>query len=606
MSRVRRQLLSGLLAAAFLLLFFYFPRDHLRHEDSDQLPAEPSATLTIPDGPLKDEVDPDFLWRKLPVRNPFMFMHPLPTAVPQKLPKIQAKPSRVSRVTLWFQRNRREAVKDAFVRCWKSYQSLAWTTDELGPISGLPKNDLGGWGATLVDNLDTLWIMGMRKEFDDAVAAVSQINFEDTSAAEINTHETNIRYLGGLLAAYDLSDDRRLLLKAIDVGDMLYAAFDTPNRMPITRWDIHKSARQEEQLAEESALVAELGSFILEFTRLTQLTNDPKYFDAAQRVMAKFDEQQDSTTLAGMWPAVLNAQQGIFKGDDYTLDVEAESLYGSLPKAHALLGGQIPMYRSMYEKSTRTIAGHTLFRPMNPGGQDILLSGTVHVLTTQNGRPRTHLESLTHQRACSAAGMFALGAALFDIPIHLKIAQKLVDGCVWAYHSMERGIMPEVIETVPCASQTSCPWNEWHWKQEVWKKANKDPQPDFDVDAFIEENSLPKGIIDIPDARYNLRPQAIESIFLLYRITGREDLLDTAWDMFQAVQKNTRTDKGNAVLVDVTAQDENLQRENSMESFWMAQTLKYFYLMFSASDVLSLDEYVFSSGGHPLKRPEQF
>lgn len=529
-------------------------------------------------------------------------MMQLPTGMQQKLPKLQSKFSQVSRFAVWFQRNRRQAVKDAFARCWESYQSLAWKTDELAPISGGPRNELGGWGATLVDNLDTLWIMGMREEFDDAVAAVSKINFEDTPSPEINTHETNIRYLGGLLAAYDLSDDRRLLRKAIQVGDMLYAAFDTPNRMPVIHWDFHGAARQEEQQASKSALTAEIGSFTLEFTRLSQITDDPKYFDAAQRVMAKFSQEQDSTNLVGMWPVLLNAREGLFKSDYYTLGADAESLYGSFPRAHALLGGQIPIYRQMYEKSARTAAGHTLFRPMNPDGKDILISGTVHVSTIQNGKPRTHLESVTHHHACSAAGMFALGGVLFNIPIHLKIAQKLVDGCVWAYNSTSHRIMPETIETVPCASQTTCPWNERHWKQEVLKKANKEQKPDFDVEAFIQEHNLPKGFISIPDKSYNLRPEAIESIFLLYRITGREDLLDTAWDMFEAIRNSTQTDLGNAALVDVTAEGDP-RHGDSMESFWMAQTLKYFYLMFSPPDNVSLDEFVFSTGGHPLKRP---
>jgi mannosyl-oligosaccharide alpha-1,2-mannosidase len=197
-------------------------------------------------------------------------------------------------------------VKEAFRRCWKAYKSKAWEADELAPISGTPQNGLGGWRATIFDNLDTLWIMGMHAEVENAVIAVSQMSFADTSSPEINTHEVNSRYLGGLLAAYDLSSDHRLLQKAIEVGDMLYAAFDTPNRMPIIYWDLHRAARQEEQIAEEIVSASELGSFILEFTRLSQITGDQKYYDAAQRVMAALERHQDSTKLTVVWPVVLN------------------------------------------------------------------------------------------------------------------------------------------------------------------------------------------------------------------------------------------------------------------------------------------------------------
>jgi hypothetical protein len=68
----------------------------------------------------------------------------------------------------------------------------------------------------------------------------------------------------------------------------------------------------------------------------------------------------------------------------------------------------------------------------------------------------------------------------------------------------------------------------------VWKKANNQPEPDqsVNVDAFIKDHSLPEGVNSIHDARYNLRPEMIESMLILHRITASEDLLDIAWEMF--------------------------------------------------------------------------
>lgn len=77
--------------------------------------------------------------------------------------------------------------------------------DEIMPISGRINDPFKGWGATLVDSLDTLWIMGMKDEFNEAVEAASKINFTaDTSTGQINIFETIIRYLGGLISAYEL------------------------------------------------------------------------------------------------------------------------------------------------------------------------------------------------------------------------------------------------------------------------------------------------------------------------------------------------------------------------------------------------------------------
>jgi mannosyl-oligosaccharide alpha-1,2-mannosidase len=131
-----------------------------------------------------------------------------------------------------------------------------------------------------------------------------------------------------------------------------------------------------------------------------------------------------------------------------------------------------------------------------------------------------------------------------------------------------------------------------------------DPNPSLDVEKYVREHHIAKGFISIPDTRYNLRPETIESIFVLYRVTGREDLLDIAWELFEKIQNATKTSDANAALADVTTNGEPVHND-SMESYWMAHTLKYFYLIFGPPDVLSLDEYVFNSGGHPLKLPER-
>lgn len=83
---------------------------------------------------------------------------PLPTGQPKALPKVQASETlfRETPVT----RNRRDAVKNAFSRSWNAYKEQAWTWDEVRPVTGGGKNTFGGWAATLVESLDTLWIMG--------------------------------------------------------------------------------------------------------------------------------------------------------------------------------------------------------------------------------------------------------------------------------------------------------------------------------------------------------------------------------------------------------------------------------------------------------------
>ena len=157
---------------------------------------------------------------------------------PLKVPKIQYDFSLVPerRDAKARRKARQQAVKETFKHAWKGYKEHAWLKDEVAPISGDAKDTFGGWAATLVDSLDTLWIMGLYDEFSVALAAVEKINFSSSSEESINCFETVIRYLGGFLSAYDLSGRQVLLQKAIELGDMMYATFDTPHRMPVTRW----------------------------------------------------------------------------------------------------------------------------------------------------------------------------------------------------------------------------------------------------------------------------------------------------------------------------------------------------------------------------------
>jgi mannosyl-oligosaccharide alpha-1,2-mannosidase len=115
-------------------------------------------------------------------------------------------------------------------------------------MTGGSKDPFGGWAATMVDSLDTLWIMDLKEEFREAAQAAAKLDWANTTEAGINLFETTIRHLGGLLGAYDLSGEPALLSKATELGDMLYMAFDTPNRMP-GFWLTFEAARSGLQVA---------------------------------------------------------------------------------------------------------------------------------------------------------------------------------------------------------------------------------------------------------------------------------------------------------------------------------------------------------------------
>ncbi|EEY21257.1 endoplasmic reticulum mannosyl-oligosaccharide 1,2-alpha-mannosidase [Verticillium alfalfae VaMs.102] len=385
----------------------------------------------------------------------------LPTGKPLALPKVQhdfeAERSRdlkrarhLSVFSSPQNFERQQAIKNAFKKTWTSYKRHAWGYDELKPISLDGVDKFNGWGATIVDSLDTLWMMGMYDEFNDAVAFVASLDWNNSTQLHCNLFETNIRYLGGLVAAFDLSQERVLLEKAIELGDMLYAAFDTPDRFP---------------------------PFIFSF---------------------------------------VNLRAGQIIPDAY----QSAAAIGSLSLE---------------------------FTPLRAADQ----------------------------------------------------RQQLARGCAWAYASTDSGVMPEKSQMLRCPSLEPCAWDEARWLS-LSDTATLTAMVTGDDDTATKRPA-PRGHWRVDDPRYLLRPEAVESLFVLYRVTGEAELQDMAWDMWQAIEKATATDGAFAAVRDVTA--ETPEQADEMESFFLAETLKYFYLLFSDPNFMSLDDWVFNTEAHPFKRP---
>lgn len=268
---------------------------------------------------------------------------------------------------------------------------------------------------------------------------------------------------------------------------------------------------------------------------------------------------------------------------------------------HALLGGAGEKYEEMTTKALETARKHVLFRPMLPEENDVLFPGRV----LSNGKIVELLPESQHL-ACFAGGMYALAGRLFGSESFVATGDKLARGCAWAHEAMPQGIMPEIFTLVPCRvpEPATCEWNETRWRE--------------DLPAGAE---LPRGFTRHPDLSYLLRPEAIESIFVLYRVTGSRDLQEMAWRMFESIEKATKTSFGHAAIQDVSLREAATVKMNSMEvgrpglqerfgrihadgwvkSFWLSETLKYFYLIFSEPDLISLDDYVFNTEAHPFK-----
>ncbi|KAJ5706968.1 CAZyme family GH47 [Penicillium malachiteum] len=747
---------------------------------------------------LHHETDaPPAHWRKFPERFPVSAAEliKLPKDRAKSMPKLQAKLKDESSIDKQERLQRLSTIRAEFKRAWLAYKDVAMGHDELKPLSSAFEDPFNGWGATLVDSLDTLWIMDMKDEFSEAVDAVKKIDFTTSPREDIPLFETVIRYLGGLIGAYDISGQRygELLEKAEELAEILIGAFDTPNRMPMLyyRWTPDRVTRPHR--ASKAAGLAEIGSLSLEFTRLAQLTQQDKYYDAIARITNELERLQDDTTIPGLWPVRVNAQgcakykppkvtlnskeeprsepqvplastetenatttsatttvhrhytaptdvesylnlisrdlsdidlseaepanyhstsialdvedqldheykcdgglllPTVYRENKYTMGGMADSTYEYLPKEYLLLGGANDQYKNMYKKAIDSARKNLLFRPMIKGQRDIRFMASSSNLdpSKKNIDMATDLIYETHHLTCFVGGMVAVGAKAFGIEGDLDLAAKLTEGCVWGYESTTTGIMPERFRVLPCSKETSCEWDQARYDEEIKKFGHvrdsaaeaqfrsgessygqrvkmgsdsksaepsgsmavplpmpgslnphdQEPYPYQKRDTFsigraaassaipkpasptgdLEDRDaprvsspgalsqtdrdyhLPEGMVNIGSSEYYLRPEAIESVFIMFRLTGDDIWREKGWKMFEAVSKYTRTELANAAITDVMSQ--RPVQKDSMESFWLAETLKYFYLLFSDPNVVDLDRYVLNTEAHPFQRP---
>ena len=133
-------------------------------------------------------------------------------------------------------RERREKVKSMMKHAWDNYVTYAWGKNELRPVSkrGHSASIFGSisMGATIVDSLDTLFIMGFDKEFEKAKAWVGEHLDLGQMSGDVSVFETNIRYLGGLLSIFSLTGEEMFKSKAVHIADKLLPAFNTPTGIP--------------------------------------------------------------------------------------------------------------------------------------------------------------------------------------------------------------------------------------------------------------------------------------------------------------------------------------------------------------------------------------
>ena len=236
-----------------------------------------------------------------------------------------------------------EDVRSEMRWAWRNYREHAWGKDQIKPLSGgsesFPLKDRH-LGLTIIEALDTLWVMGLDQEFRDGVDWV-KANLDFDVDGEVSVFETSIRIVGGLLSAWHACGDPVLLAKARDLANRLLPSFAaSPLGIPHRYVNLKTGALRGQQTNP-----AETGTFIPEFGFLSRATRDDSYRAAAKRALVSMFERRSKI---GLIADSIDCMTGEWRSRRATIGPPSDSFYEYLWDGWDFLGERdcLRMYRS--------------------------------------------------------------------------------------------------------------------------------------------------------------------------------------------------------------------------------------------------------------------
>ncbi|KAM9939541.1 hypothetical protein OXX80_000983 [Metschnikowia pulcherrima] len=465
----------------------------------------------------------------------------------------------------------KQEVRDVFLESWRSYEENAWGKDEFHPVSGKGKN-MGpkplGW--FIVDTLDTLWIMDCKTEFAKAKDWVkNELNYKFNY--NVNVFETTIRMLGGLLSAFHLSEDDLFLERAVDLANSLKGGFDSNTGIPFSSVNLLTGKGIKNHVDNGASSTAEVSTLQMEFRYLAKLTGEELYWSTAEKVMEVLDANKPED---GLVPIYVNPDTGKYQGNLIRLGSRGDSYYEYLLKQFLQTKNEEPVYWQMYKESLEGVKKH-LVSKSKPNGLTF-----IGELDNGIGGP---LSPKMDHLVCFYGGLVALGATNGltleearkspfwdeDKESDFKLGEDLTHTCYKMYSEVETGLSPEIV-------------------------------------VFNTEQDSVKDFHIKPLDRHNLqRPETVESLYYLYKLTGDEKYRKWGYEIFRSFVNHTRVQGKDGMVTYTSLKDVTSvppKYLDNMESFWLAETLKYLYLLFDDDDKLPLTDYVFNTEAHPLPK----
>ncbi|WAQ87626.1 hypothetical protein PtA15_8A531 [Puccinia triticina] len=473
----------------------------------------------------------------------------------------------------------RSAIKKAIKNSWRAYaDSSAWGCDEFHPISqtGTNLTKAGSIGFFIVDVIDTILLTGEMEEDYQRARQYIERDLSFDVDGDLNAFETTIRILGGLLSVYHLSgNDTIYLEKAVDLGTRLLPIFDSPTGIPYSFINLKTGEAKADKDNRGYSSLAEATTIQLEFKYLAELTQKRVFWDVAERAMGVFKQAE---SYNGLFPILVSPEDGSFFYE-IRLGSRGDSYYEYLIKQYLQTNRTQEVYREMYDNAMTGVK-EELVRETPRG---MVYVGELH----PSGKSYTFAPKQDHL-VCFLGGLLLLGVTEGDRTLKDRdvmalrdpeqedwmLGKELIKSCVNTYELAATGLGPEIVHFI------NRPEEYEKTKQRDWRIPHYNPR------------SPPL------DARNILRPETVESLFLAWRATKDPVYREWGWQIFQAFDEHCKI-KATGAFASIKDVDQiPVEMENKMETFWLAETLKYLLLLFSDDSLIPLNSHVFNTEAH--------
>lgn len=463
---------------------------------------------------------------------------------------------------------RREYVKATFESLFHGYVNACSPVFPRKSLSEDACIDEFGVNLARLDALDLLWMIGLKTDFAESQLWIES-NLQFIKAADVSVPDTSSRVVGGLLAAFELTNRPFFLKRAALIADRLLPAFEKlKTGLPLPIIDLLTGKAKYHHNSEGVLTIGEIAGSALEFVYLAHHLNELRFahkpLNAIQYLRLHATDDQP-----GQYATHIDAETGAYKTRLLSLNPPSDLFYKTLYKLVKLCKRRVKWLNEMWKEAEESIAKQlfahsgSLFYHI-----EVELGENDGHFGARQTEKREGGEAKVSHASCGLSALLSMYAQDIEDSQNSKDLFEFGEGfaatCVEMNRKSPNGIAPSF--------------------------------------STISTGQL-QPIADSPsESSDHMNADTFEALFFLSRLTGNPKYREFTWELFEAICKHfqLRTSSIKSTIQSNNAFTTQYPKVNAKAMRFLTKAFRFAYLTFSDTDVLPINTYIFNDDGHPL------